>query len=256
MTPARVAAAAVLRRMRQREGFAPELIDDATGTLSPQDRRFVVQLVMGVVRRAATLDALVAPFLTRPFDQLHPDTLDLLRLGVFQLVFLTQVPRHSAVDETVDLAPPVVKKFVNALLRRVSDVVTDEYTGEMGAAAVPVEFQKPTPPGPPFLAGKGGVGEEPTPLASIPEREGGVSPPTSPPFISGRGGPGGVGFQGTIAASPAPSSPTPATTCPRTWRPRSVGPAGWPTAGCTCTDRTSACGSASGSTPRRRSGFG
>ncbi len=139
MTPARVAAAAVFRRMRQREGFAPELIDDATGTLSPQDRRFVVQLVMGVVRRMATLDALIAPFLTRPFDQLHPDTLDLLRLGVFQLAFLTQVPRHSAVDETVDLAPMVVKKFVNAILRKVSDAVTDEYTGQMGADAVPVE---------------------------------------------------------------------------------------------------------------------
>lgn len=138
MTPARVAAATVLRRSRQRDAFVAELIDDATGHLSPQDRRFVVQLVMGVVRRTATLDALVAPFLTRPFDELHPDTLDLLRLGVFQLVFLTQVPRHSAVDETVELAPPVVKKFVNAILRKVSDAVTDESTGEMGPAAVPV----------------------------------------------------------------------------------------------------------------------
>jgi 16S rRNA (cytosine967-C5)-methyltransferase len=138
MTPARVAAATVLRRSRQRDAFVAELIDDATGHLSPQDRRFVVQLVMGVVRRTATLDALVAPFLTRPFDELHPDTLDLLRLGVFQLVFLTQVPRHSAVDETVELAPPVVKKFVNAILRKVSDAVTDESTGEMGPATVPV----------------------------------------------------------------------------------------------------------------------
>jgi 16S rRNA (cytosine967-C5)-methyltransferase len=138
MTPARVAAATVLHRSRMREGFAPELIDDATGHLSPQDRRFVVQLVMGVVRRTATLDALIAPFLTRPFDELHPDTLDLLRLGVFQLVFLSQVPRHSAVDETVELAPTVVKKFVNAILRKVSDAVTDEFTSVMGPAAVPV----------------------------------------------------------------------------------------------------------------------
>lgn len=138
MTPARVAAAAVLRRSRQRDAFVAELIDDATGHLSPQDRRFVVQLVMGVVRRTATLDALIAPFLTRPFREIHPDTLDLLRLGVFQLVFLTQVPRHSAVDETVELAPAVVKKFVNAILRKVSDAVTDESTGEMGPAAVPV----------------------------------------------------------------------------------------------------------------------
>ena len=140
MTPptARAIAAGVLRRSRQRDGFAPELIDEASGSLSPQDRRFVVQLVMGVIRRKATLDALVAPFLTRPFDQLHPDTLDLLRLGTFQIAFLTQVPRHSAVDETVEITPPVVKKFVNAILRKVSDAVTDEYTTVMGPAAVPM----------------------------------------------------------------------------------------------------------------------
>lgn len=140
MTTARATAANILRRSRQREGFAPDLIDEATAGLSSQDRRFVVQLVMGVIRRKATLDALVAPFLTRPFDQLHPDTLDLLRLGVFQIAFLTQVPRHSAVDETVEITPPVVKKFVNAILRKVSDCVTDEYVGRMGADAVPVDF--------------------------------------------------------------------------------------------------------------------
>jgi 16S rRNA (cytosine967-C5)-methyltransferase len=142
---ARPVAADVLRRSRQREAFAGELIDQAVGGLSPQDRRLVTQLVMGVLRRRATLDALIAPFLTRPFRDLHPDTLDLLRLGAFQLAFLTHVPKHAAVHETVAVTPPVVKKFVNAVLRKIADVVTDEFTDEMGADAVP--FGEPRPPG-------------------------------------------------------------------------------------------------------------
>ena len=139
MIPARAVAAEVLHRSRQREAFAADLIDRHAADLSAQDRRFVVQLVMGVIRRRATLDALIAPFLTRPFADLHPDTLDLLRVGVFQLVFLTQVPRHAAVFETVTITPPVVKKFVNAILRKVADAVTDEFVGELGADAVPVD---------------------------------------------------------------------------------------------------------------------
>lgn len=137
---ARTVAADVLRRSRQKEAFAAELIESAGPGLSPQDRRLVVQLVMGVLRRRATLDALVAPFLTRPFRDLHPDTLDLLRLGVFQLTFLTHIPKHAAVHEVVEITPAVVKKFVNAILRKVADVVTDEFTEELGAAAVPMDL--------------------------------------------------------------------------------------------------------------------
>ena len=55
MTTARQIAADVLHRSRSREAFAAELIDDAvtSTTVSPQDRRFVTQLVNGVIRRRA-----------------------------------------------------------------------------------------------------------------------------------------------------------------------------------------------------------
>jgi 16S rRNA (cytosine967-C5)-methyltransferase len=138
MTSARVVAVEVLHRSRSRIAFVSELIDQLAGSLALADRRLVVQLVMGVIRSQATLDALIRSFLTRPFTSLHPYTLDLLRLGVYQLVFLAQVPKHAAVHETVEITPPVVKKFVNAILRKVADVVTDKFTPEMGPASVPL----------------------------------------------------------------------------------------------------------------------
>lgn len=139
---ARQVAADVLHRSRARDGFAPELVDDALAraNLSPQDRRFVTQLVFGTMRRLGTLDALLKPFIRTPLHAVEPRVWDALRLGAFQLAFLTHVPKHAAVHETVELAPhvgaPKAKGFVNGVLRRVAEVVTDDFGDAPAANAV------------------------------------------------------------------------------------------------------------------------
>ncbi len=140
MPTARSIALDVLRRARLREGFASDLLDErlAETPLSGLDRRLALQFVLGMVRRKATLDALIAPHLTRPFSETHPDTLDLLRLGAFQLGLLNQIPAHAAVHETVELAPPMVKKFINAILRRVADAIGTDTVDFPGPLSLPV----------------------------------------------------------------------------------------------------------------------
>ncbi|MFM8275271.1 MAG: transcription antitermination factor NusB [Gemmata sp.] len=176
MITARQVAADVLNRSRSRDGFAAELIDAALNAakLSAQDRRFVTQLVFGVIRRAGTLDALLKPFMHIPAHAVQPRVWDVLRLGAFQLTFLTHVPRHAAVNETVELAPYVgavkAKGFVNGVMRRVSELVTDEFTEKAGAGAVPVDFS-PSP-----LAGAGGAASPPG--AGEPAQRG-----AAPPFL-------------------------------------------------------------------------
>src|SRR5215204_114736 len=158
---ARQVAVDVLNRSRARDGFAAELVDDAlaTANLSPQDRRFVTQLVFGVIRRSGTLDALLKPFINIPLHAVQPRVWDALRLGAFQLTFLTHVPKHAAVNETVELAnhigAPKAKGFINGVLRRVAELVTDEFTEKPGADAVPLDFS-PSP-----LAGEGGGASPP-----------------------------------------------------------------------------------------------
>lgn len=143
---ARAAALDVLVRSQSRQGFAADLVDEnlsRTG-LSPQDRRFVTQLVFGTIRRRATLDALIRPFVQRPFHEVEPILLDILRLGAFQLAFLTHVPKHAAVHETVNLAEyignPRAKGFINGVLRRVAEVVTDEFIPSASADAFPTDL--------------------------------------------------------------------------------------------------------------------
>ena len=149
MTTARAVAVDVLTAARTANAWAGELADEHLGRagLSPQDRRFVTQLVFGVVRRKATLDALLRPFVLRPFHEVEPPLVDVLRVGAFQLAFLTHVPKHAAVHETVSLARhvgrPGATGFVNGVLRRVAEAVTDEFVDYAYSDTVPFDAQSP-----------------------------------------------------------------------------------------------------------------
>src|SRR5262249_25337828 len=57
--------------------------------------------------------------------------------------FLTHVPKHAAVNETVELAThvgsPKAKGFVNGVMRRVSELVTDEFSDKPSPTAIPFD---------------------------------------------------------------------------------------------------------------------
>jgi 16S rRNA (cytosine967-C5)-methyltransferase len=85
--------------------------------LDDRDRRFVTELVYGVLRMRRACDHLVDRFLVRDLDL---PTRNLLRLGAYQLHFL-RTPAHAAVSATVSVAPKKTKGLANAVLRRVAD---------------------------------------------------------------------------------------------------------------------------------------
>ena len=83
--------------------------------LAERDRRLAYELSAGVLRRQRELDA--ALDLTRADPRLH----DVLRLGAYQLRWLTRVPSHAAVSTAVELARETVGEggtgYVNRTLR-------------------------------------------------------------------------------------------------------------------------------------------
>lgn len=90
-------------------------------SLSEQDRRLVTELVYGTVKAGATVDWLLAQYTDRPLAKIAPVIRNILRLGIYQLFFLTKIPVSAAVNEAVKLAKkyghPGTVKFVNAVLR-------------------------------------------------------------------------------------------------------------------------------------------
>ena len=124
---ARQVAYDALLRIDHDGAYANLLLPSMLGRskLSEQDRRFVTDLVYGSTRMRRACEALVARFIVTEPD---PEVRTLLRLGAYQLAFAGVAP-HAAVGETVELAHPKVRGFVNAVLRKVAStpmIWTDE----------------------------------------------------------------------------------------------------------------------------------
>ncbi len=74
-------------------------------------------LFLGVIEKKLLLDSVIKKYSKLSFDEIDSRTLNILRLGIYQLVFTDKIPEYSAVDECVKLAPKRTKGFINAILR-------------------------------------------------------------------------------------------------------------------------------------------
>lgn len=89
-----------------------------TADLSEQERRFLTALLYGTVERALTLDYYIGKLAKREAASLSVHTRNLLRLGLYQLLYMDSVPAFAAVRETVALAAHAGERgFANAVLR-------------------------------------------------------------------------------------------------------------------------------------------
>lgn len=108
--------------------LVPKLLRDRH--LMGRDAALVTELVYGTLRARGTLDAIIAQASARPLAEVDPRVLTMLRLGGYQLLY-TRVPAHAAVATTVGVARVAVAdgptKFVNAVLRRISERDVDEW---------------------------------------------------------------------------------------------------------------------------------
>ena len=88
---------------------------DLTGV----DRAFCTELIKGVTERRRTLDSIISKYVNKtPDGKIY----ELLRMGVYQIIFLSRVPDHAVCDESVKTAKQISRSsagFVNAVLRSV-----------------------------------------------------------------------------------------------------------------------------------------
>ena len=125
--PVRMLAWKILQEIERSSFFADFALDQAffqTPDLKPLDRAMISEMVMGVLRWRGRLDAHLEQALKFRDKKVDPRLLQLLRLGVYQVLFMDRVPESAAVNESVRLAKALFKNekitgFVNALLRSV-----------------------------------------------------------------------------------------------------------------------------------------
>ncbi|CAB1081264.1 16S rRNA (cytosine(967)-C(5))-methyltransferase (EC [Olavius algarvensis Delta 1 endosymbiont] len=95
---------------------------NAVSAGSRQDRALFQTLVYGVLRWRGRLDYVISHFSTTRFNKINPNVLNILRLALFQIMYLDRIPDSAAVNTAVELAKtsgaPWVTGYVNALLRK------------------------------------------------------------------------------------------------------------------------------------------
>lgn len=121
VTESRRVAAELCADLRRGELLDPAF-DARTARLDARDRRWVQELVYGMLRRRATIDAHLDARVRGGLARLDPDLIDLLRLGVAQLLHMRSVPAYAAIAQTVELAKQRhgigASRLANAVLRR------------------------------------------------------------------------------------------------------------------------------------------
>ena len=122
VTTPRVVAAGVCADLRSGEmldsSFERRAVD-----LDARDRRWLRELIYGMLRQRGAIDAILEERVRNGLARVDPDLVDLMRLGVYQLLHMGSVPAYAAIAQTVELAKVRhgigASKLMNAVLRRI-----------------------------------------------------------------------------------------------------------------------------------------
>lgn len=119
VSPARRIAFDILLKVES-GGYASDLLLKHTVELDSRDAGLAGETVLGCLRRQAQLDYLIA---RHAKGKLDAEVRIALRMGIYQIRYLDRVPRHAAVNESVELIKRSRKRsaapLVNAVLRKI-----------------------------------------------------------------------------------------------------------------------------------------
>jgi 16S rRNA (cytosine967-C5)-methyltransferase len=114
----------ILNRVEEADLHPDRLLSDSFKRyryFTSLDRGFLTELTYGTLRWRGKLDWVIRHFSKIPFEKIELQTLNILRLGLYQILFLSRTPSSAAVNESVELAKRIRggggAGFVNAVLR-------------------------------------------------------------------------------------------------------------------------------------------
>lgn len=97
---------------------------DKNKELTRQDKSFYSRLVKGTIERKITLDYMINSFSKTKIKKMKPYIRTILRMSVYQIYYMDQVPDHAVCNEAVKLTVKKgysgLKGFVNGVLRNLA----------------------------------------------------------------------------------------------------------------------------------------
>lgn len=150
MADARLTAVKLLLKMEDSESYSNILLDSvlSESDLNDRDKAFAAALFYGVIERRLTLDYVIEKNSKIPFHKLDKAAVQILRTGLYQLLYMDSVPESAAVNESVKLCKRLklfsAQGFVNGMLRSfVRSGKKISYLGLDAADRLSIEYSCP-----------------------------------------------------------------------------------------------------------------
>ena len=122
-----------LYKIEENGAYSNLVLDDTikrNNNLESRDIGLISELIYGVTTWKLTLDEIIKKYSKIKLKKISPWILNILRMGIYQIIFLDKVPKSAAVNESVNLAKKYGNigsvKFTNAVLRKVKKSDYDE----------------------------------------------------------------------------------------------------------------------------------
>lgn len=115
----------VLTQVEQEGAYSNLLLNSALqkSSLAKSDAGLATELIYGTISRLNTLDYFLDKFVNKGVQKLQPWVRALLRISLYQVVYLDRIPDHAVVSEAVNLAKrrghQGISGMVNGVLRNI-----------------------------------------------------------------------------------------------------------------------------------------
>ena len=145
ISPSRIAAFEILAKIETEKSYSSVLLPIYEEKLEPKDRALCHELTLGTLRKQIYLDRIIEKLTNG--KKLDSAVKIILRLALYQLIFLDKIPAHAAINDAVNLVriakKTSAKGFVNAILRKYTrDKIELEFTDEIEKISVETSHPK------------------------------------------------------------------------------------------------------------------
>ena len=111
-----------------------ELINKNRNNLNSKDIGLISEITYGVTTWKLTLDEIIKKYSKIKINKISPWILNIIRMSIYQIIFLDKIPKSAAVNEGVNLTKKYGNKgsigFTNAILRKIDKKDYEEFFKE------------------------------------------------------------------------------------------------------------------------------
>lgn len=108
-----------------------EQIKQNKQNLNEKDIGLISEITYGVTTWKLTIDEIIKKYSKIKLKKISPWIINILRMGIYQIIFLDKIPKSAAVNESVNLAKRYghnsSSNFVNAILRKVEKTDYEDF---------------------------------------------------------------------------------------------------------------------------------